>query len=348
LALPDAQYHKREDVVRFYGRLSTALESVPGVRFAGASTDLPWTGWDDNVAGFTIAGLDKSTDANHRARYHVASEGFFQALGTPLLRGRFFTLHDNVDAPNVVIVNRTMARMYWGSDDAAIGGRFTLDDNPKDSDWFTVVGVVADVKDRPDSAAAHPGFWWPQLQQPWGFSDMSIAVRAEGNPGLLAAHVRDAVRSLDSNLAISDVRQMDEIAGQSFSTPRFALFLVALFAALAVTLAGIGIYGVVSYSVNQRRNEFGLRMALGASPGDLIRNVMGQGLKLAFCGVAIGIAAALALGRLLLALLYEISATDPATFAAVAVAALLIAALACYVPARRATATDPMTSLRAE
>ena len=156
------------------------------------------------------------------------------------------------------------------------------------------------------------------------------------------------MHSLDPNLAVADVKWLDQIAGATFSTPRFALVLVALFAALAVTLAAIGIYGVISYSVMQRTHEFGLRMALGAKPVDVVLQVMRQGVRLAFAGIARGIAAAFALGRVLMSLLYQVSASDPATFAAVSAAAIAVAALACYIPARRATSADPMTALRAE
>jgi predicted permease len=277
----------------------------------------------------------------------VASEGFFEALGIPLLLGRFFTPHDDKDAPHVIIINRQMARMYWGTDNV-VGGRITFDDHPKEKDWMTVVGVVGDVKDKPSDAAAHPGLWWPVLQEPWSFNDMSIAVAVKGDPGALSERVREAVSALDANLAISDVRLMDEIAGGSFSTTRFALFLVTVFAGLAITLAGIGIYGVISYSVGQRTHEFGLRMALGAHPRDVIRQVMLQGVRLALGGIGIGLIAALLLGRVLRSLLYEVSAADPVTFGAVCLCAIAIAALACYVPALRATSADPATALRAE
>ena len=347
LSLPDAQYHQKADVVQFYDRLGVRLDLIPGVHFAGVGTDLPWTGWDDNLGNFGIDGQDSSKNDRHTARYHVASEDFFQALGIPLLHGRFFTRHDDKDAPKVIIINRQMARRYWGSDNA-VGGRITFDNHPKETDWITVVGVVGDIKDRPSDAAAHPSFWWPLLQQPFGFSDMSVVVSARMDPGALAAQVRDAVRSLDANLAVSDVRSMDEIASASFSTARFALFLVALFAALAMTLACIGIYGVISYSVSRRTQEFGLRMALGARAGDVICQVMAQGLGLALGGIGIGIVGALALGRALWSLLYQVSAADPLTFGTAALAGIATASLACFIPARRATTADPATALRAE
>jgi ABC-type antimicrobial peptide transport system permease subunit len=229
-----------------------------------------------------------------------------------------------------------------------VGGRITFADQPKEKDWMTVVGVVGDVKDHPDSSTAKPSIWWPLLQEPFPFPLMSLAVRAAADPGPLTEQVRGAIHSLDPDLAVADIKLMDQIAGASFSTPRFALFLVLLFAGLAVTLAGIGIYGVISYSVSQRTHEFGLRMALGARPGDVIRQVMAQGVKLAFVGIAIGIIGALAMGRVLVSLLYGVSATDPPTFAAVGLAAMAIAAAACYIPARRAIAADPMTALRSE
>ncbi len=347
ISLPQARYPKRADLIQFYDRLPERLKEIAGVRFAGAGSDLPWTGWDDNAGGFNIEGKDNTHNEQRNARYHVASEQFFQALGTPLLHGRFFTAHDAKGAPAVIIINRQMAQMYWGKEDVA-GARISFSDHPKEEDWMTVVGVVADVADQPGQAAAHPGLWWPVLQEPFGFPQMSIAVSANADPAALARHVREAVASLDPTLAVSDERLMDEIASDSFSTARFALSLVGLFAALATALAGIGIYGVISYSVGQRTHEFGLRMALGAQPGDVIRQVMGQGVVLALCGVLLGVAAALALGRVLWSLLYGVSATDPLTFGSVALAALLIAAVACFIPARRATKADPMVALRAD
>jgi ABC-type antimicrobial peptide transport system permease subunit len=170
---------------------------------------------------------------------------------------------------------------------------------------MTVAGVAGDVKDRPNSATAEPGIWWPVLQTPFLFPEMSIVVRGRQDPAQLVDQVRAAVRSLDPALAVANPRLMDQIAGQSFSTARFALFLVALFAAIAVTLAAIEIYGVISYSVNQRTHEFGLRIALGARPWDVERQVMSQGVKLALASIVLGIGGGLALGRVLKSLLFR-------------------------------------------
>ena len=348
VSLPSARYKTPKDELVFFGRLNRALENMAGIRAAGLATDLPWTGYDENISGFTVEGKQPPPGQDFHARYHVCSEDYFRALGIPLIAGRFFTPHDDMTAkaPSALI-NRRMAELDWPGEDA-VGKRFTFDDHPKESDWFTVVGVVGDIKDRPDSPAAEPALWWPLQQSPIGNNGMVLAVRAQGDAAQMGNGIRATVASLDPELAVADLRQMGEVAGKSFSTPRFTLFLVALFAALAVTLAGIGIYGVISYSVTRRTHEFGLRLALGASRADVIRQVMSQGIRLAIGGIAIGVFAALALGRFLWSLLYRVSAADPATFAVVILAAITVAALACYVPARRATSADPMSALRAD
>jgi predicted permease len=346
VALPDAAY-KPLETLRFWSRLTERLDSVAGIRTAGVGTDLPWTGYDDNVSGFTIEGKKPAAGQDFRARYHVASPGYFRAMGIPLIGGRFFTAGDDMKAPLAMIVNQSMARRYWPGENA-VGKRITFDDHPKEKDWMTIVGIVGDVKDKPDSPAAEMALWWAIQQTPVSVNNMAVAVRGSAGAAMLANDLREAVRQLDPNLAIANILPMDNIADANVSTPRFALFLVALFAGLALTLAAIGIYGVISYAVSQRSHEFGLRMALGARPADVQRLVAGQGLKLASMGVALGLLGALALGRVMWSLLFEVSATDPATFISVAAAAIAVAALACYLPARRATAVDPANALRSE
>jgi predicted permease len=346
VSLPDATY-KPLDTLRFWGRLTASLDSVAGIRAAGVGTDLPWTGYDDNIGGFTIEGKKPAANEEFHARYHVASPGYFRAMGIPLVRGRFFSAGDNMKAPLALIVNRSMARRYWPNEDA-LGKRITFADHPKEKDWMTIVGIVGDVKDKPDSPAAEMALWWPIEQTPVSVDNMAIAVRGSSDPALLANDLRQAVRQLDPTLAVANIRPMDDIADANVSMPRFALFLVVLFAGLALTLAAIGIYGVISYAVSQRTREFGLRMALGAQPGDVRRLVLRQGVKLALVGVALGLVGALALGRVLWSLLYQVSSADPATFASVSILAVAIAALACYLPARRATTADPANALRSE
>ena len=251
-------------------------------------------------------------------------------------------------APLALIVNQSMARRYWPNQDA-LGKRVAIDDHPKAEEWMTIVGIVGDVKDKPDSPTAEMALWWPIEQSPVGVNNnMAVVMRGSSDPALLANALRQAVRQLDPALAVADIRPMDDIADANVSTPRFALFLVALFAGLALTLAAIGIYGVISYAVSQRTHEIGLRMALGAQPGDVRRLVLRQGVKLALAGVALGLVGALALGRVLWSLLFEVSAADPVTFTSVSAIAIAVAALACYLPARRATAVDPANALRSD
>jgi predicted permease len=350
ISLPGAQYKEIPQIRRFYMQLTDNLASLPGVRSAGMGTDLPWTGYDENT-GFDVEGRSAAANGNNSARYHAASPDYFRTMGVPLLHGRFFTAHDDAGSANVLIVNEAMAKRYWpGPDPAqdAIGKRITFDDHPKEKDWFRVVGVVGDVRDHADSSAGHPAFWWALAQMPGPFRDMSVVLRSERDPVLLTNQLRLAVRRLDPGLALADVRLMNQIADEAVASQRFALFLVGLFGALALVLATIGMYGVISYSVNQRMQEFGMRMALGAKPWDLMRLILGQGVKRAVVGAALGLLCAAAFARLLGNLLYGVSGADPVTFAAVGLLALGTAAMACYVPARRAAGADPMHSLRAE
>jgi predicted permease len=345
LSLPQAEYKTGPDNARFFARLMTALRSIPGVQYAGAGSDLPWTGYDENEGGFTIEGKRPPPHQQFHARYHMATPDYFRALGTPLVRGRFFTDADTNDAPKVLIINQAMASRYWPNEDV-IGKKFTFEDTPKDKDWFRIVGVVGDVKDKPNSPGAEPAFWWPHQQAP--SREMSVVLRAGGDPRQLANALRDQVKQLDPLLAIAHVRLMDQVADESIATPRFSFFLVGLFAGLAIVLAAIGTYGVISYSVSQRIPEFGLRLALGAPPGSVQLMVLLQAVRLAAGGTAIGLAIALLLARVMSSMIYNVSPTDPFTFVSVVTMVVAIALLACYLPARRAAKANPMVALRAD
>jgi predicted permease len=347
IALPRANYKTTDNVASFYHRLLTNLNALPGVHAVGAGTDLPWTGYDENLGGFTIEGKTPPPNEEFHARYHTASPDYFRAVGIPLVQGRFFDERDTKDSPRVLLINGVMARRCWPGENA-VGKRISFADNPKDSDWFRVVGVVGDVKDTPESKGTEPAFWWPVLQQPFPFANLTIVLRTDSTPTLLTEALRTRVRELDPSLAVAHVRLLDRIVGEQFSTPRFALFLIGLFAALALLLAAIGIYGVISYSVSQRMHEFGMRVALGASSWNLIKMVMKQGVLLAVIGVAIGLGCALALAGVLDSLLYGVSGRDPLTLVGVGATAIGTATLASLPSARRATGADPMTSLRAE
>jgi predicted permease len=346
VSLPRATYKTGADNARFYSNLVNGLRNLPGVESAGAGSDVPWTGYDENAGGFTIEGKKPPPHDDFHARYHMATPGYFTALGIPVVRGRFFTDGDTKDAPQVVIINQIMAARYWPGEDA-VGKRFTFEDNPKEKDWMRIVGVVGDVKDKPDSPSAEPAFWWPYAQAPFT-SDMTIVIRSSGEPRMLVDAMRNQVRLLDPSLAVANIRLMDQVADASIATPRFAFSLVGLFAGLAIVLAAIGTYGVISYSVSQRLPEFGLRLALGAPPGNVLRMVLVQAARLAVTGAAVGVVVGLVLARVLGSMMYNVSSTDPLTFTAVGFGVITIAMLACWLPARRATKASPMIALRAE
>jgi predicted permease len=345
LSLPTEHYRENPKQSHFIDLLVTRLETLSGVESAGAGSDLPWTGYNENIGGFKVEGQPEEFNDKTTARYHMASANFFRTLGTPLIRGRFFTAYDSDKAPQVMVINETMASLYWPGEDA-VGKRISFQDNPKEKDWIQVVGVVGDVRDGPDVTKVRPAFWLAAAQNP--NNSISVAIRSNSDPSQLANQLRAAVHGLDPDLALDDLRVMDKITGDAVSGQRFALYLVGLFAALALILAAFGLYGVISYTVNQRQHEFGLRMALGAKAWDLVRMVVTQGWILSAIGAAVGLLSAALLTRFLRSLLYGVSETDPITFAAVGALALAMAVLACYVPARRAGASDPMQSLRAE
>ncbi|WP_321477244.1 ABC transporter permease [uncultured Paludibaculum sp.] len=343
--LPGERYPGDESRTRFFQRLVDELESLPGVQAAGIGTDLPWTGYDGNADGFTVEGRPASYSETTTARMHVASPHYFQALGIPLLRGRTFNAADTATSPVVLMVNESMARRYWPDEDA-VGKRITFREHPKDKDWFRIVGIVGNIRDQPEKNAVRPAFWMPHTQEP--DRGVCLAVRAGGDPAPLARQVREELRRMDPELALADVQLMDQIATDSLATQRFVLFLVGLFALLALILATIGIYGVISYSVNQRMPEFGLRLALGATGPDLVRLILSQSARLSIAGAALGLLGAAAFAQVLGSMLYEVSGADPITFTGVAILVLSTAALAASLPARRAARVDPMTSLRAE
>ena len=346
LSLPQARY-KEADVPLFYKRLLDQLRNTSGVISAGAGSDLPWTGWDDNAGGFQIQGEAPPPKQSFHARYHAATPGFFQALGIPVVSGRAFEDRDTATSGSVLVINQAMARMWQRG--SALGGKVTFSDHPKEKDWMTVVGIIKDVKDTPKDAGAQPGFWWPVSQEPFPVvANGSLAIRSNLNTNTMAAHLRSVVSQLDQTLAVSDIRTMNVVADGSYSTSRFAFVLVAAFAALALALAAIGTYGVIAYSVGNRLHEFGIRMALGASRWQILRRVLAEGITLAAAGAAIGVLLGVAFSRLLGDLLFGVRPSDPIAIFATAAVALTVAVLACYVPARRATRADPMVALRAD
>ncbi|MBV9437628.1 MAG: ABC transporter permease [Acidobacteria bacterium] len=339
--LPAKRYPEPPARIHFYQNLAERLRALPGVQSVGIGSDIPWTGYDENT-DFGIVGVPSDPNRSPEARYHFASPEYFRALGIPLLAGRFFELTDAPKAQPVVIVNNSLAQRYFPGQDP-IGKRLNL--------WgvknVMIVGVIADIKDSPDAPSTKPAFYWPD----WQFSDGGeriVTLRAEGNLDALAAELPQQVLALDKDLPITDVKPLEEVGAHAVSTAKFSLVLVGAFAGLALVLAAIGIFGVVSYSVTQRTHEIGIRMALGASQENVLGMILKQGAILGAFGVGVGLVAALALTRVMRGLLYRVSASDPWTFLAVALGLVAITLIACYIPARRALRVEPLAALRYE
>jgi putative ABC transport system permease protein len=340
------QYSKDPAVLNFWQQVLDGVSALPGVEGAAVGTHIPLTD-SHGRADITIEGMDLPRPGNYpHPDVHTVSPGFVATLGIPLLRGRTFTDADNENAPFVGMINAMVARRFFPNEDP-IGKRFMFGhpstDPPK---WCTIVGVVGDTRLYGLANPARLEVYVPFRQD--ANSDMTLVVKSGADPAALTSAIRETVQSIDKDQPLTAISTMKELVRNSVATRRMTLVLLGLFSGLALVLGAIGIYGVISYSVAQRTHEIGIRMALGAPRGDVFRLVVGEGLKLAGIGIAIGIAAALGLARLMSSLLYGISATDFETFMGVAVLLALVALLACYVPARRAMRVDPTVALRYE
>ncbi len=338
VALPGARYESEGDRANFVARLLDAVRSTPGVVSAGGSSDLPWTGYDENST-FGIVGQAADPSRQAEGRYHVATDGFFESIRTPLVDGRLLTQADRTDSPLVVVVNKSLADRYL--DGHAVGAVLDIWGKKR-----TVVGVVGDVKDTPASVSAEPAVWFPHSQMP--FPLVVLAVRTSGDPLALAGSIRQAIRGLDPEMAVADLKPLTDVADAANAERRFLLVIVALFAVSALLLAAVGAYGVLAWTVQQRARELGIRTALGARRVQLLRLVLGQGLRLGAAGLTVGLLSALVSGRLLQALLFGVTPRDPLTFAAVGAATLAVATAASLVPALQATRANPSEVLRLE
>lgn len=320
------------------------IQKLPGVETVGAGSGMPPV-TAQRVTRFAAEGQENSTSQPDAAYFIGASPDYFVALGTPLIQGRAFDERDSENAPKVVIINKTLARRLFPNEDP-IGKRFKLI-NPEQSDeWRSIVGVVGDVKysglDDPGEAVVYTPF--AQTPFLWSY----VMVKAAGNSTALLPGIRSAVSSVDPRLAALQLQPMREVVWGSVAQPRFNMILLSSFAVLALTLAVVGLYGVMSYLVAQRTREIGVRMALGAGRADVLKLVVGRGLALAGAGVAVGLAAAFGATRVLTSLLFGVSATDPVTFLLAALLLTGVALAACVVPAHRAMKVDPMVALRYE
>jgi putative ABC transport system permease protein len=344
LFLPGARYGEPPQIVAFQQRLLERFAALPGVQAAGLTSDLPWTGYDEN-AGFNIEGKTFPANDGPSARYHAVSADYFRTVGVPLLAGRFFNAADRVDTLPVVLINRSMAERYWPGEDA-VGKRFAFSSQPRERDWFTVIGVVGDVKDFPHAPVAVPAFYRSMSQQI--NRRFIFAVRTGAEPLRLIEAVRNEVRALDKDLPLAEVKTLETIASTAVAGRRFTLWLVGFFAMTAMALAAVGIYSVLSYLVAERTHEIGVRMALGAQLGDVVKLIIRQGMVLVLLGITLGAVVAVVLTRIMKGLLFGVSATDPLTFILVAGLLSSVALLACWIPARRAAKVDPIMALRYE
>ncbi len=342
LSLSPSKYPEDRQQVAFFQAALERLQSLNGVQSAGATTGLPLTlslsGSDFRIEGRPEPEPGKEMIINTRS----VSPGYFRTLGIPLIKGRDFSDRDKGDAPKAAIINYDLARIYFPDEDP-LGKRITFDDG---GSWISIVGVIADVKQLGLDSSAKPEVYFPYLQMT--APTMSIVVRTGSNPLNLVAAMKDQIQEIDKDLPIADVKTMRQLLSESVSGRRFNMLLLAVFAGVALVLAAVGIYGVMSYSVSQRTHEIGIRMALGAQTSDVLKLVVGEGMLLAIAGVTIGLVASLFLTRLMSSLLFRVSATDPITFALISVILTGVALAASLVPARRAVKVDPMVALRYE
>jgi len=347
VSLPDVRYSS-EKQVRFYHDLMERMRSLPGVQSASAVLPLPLSG-DRFGISFQIEGRPVARKDEPSADMFVIEPNYFRTMGIPVIRGRDFEDRDEHSSTPVIIVTETFARQFFPGEDP-VGKRIrpgiSTWDGDEDTKMREIVGVVADIRNRALNAEPKPAYYMPQSQLP--FTQLTAVVKSTSDPRSLISSVTREVRAMDAELPVFSVKTMDEYIASSVAGPRFNTTLLSIFAAVALVLTIIGLYGVMSYSVAQRTNEIGIRMALGAQTHDVLSLIVKDGLKLVFMGLVVGISGALILTRLLSTLLFGVTTRDPATFVAIAALLSIVAMLACYVPAWRATRVDPLEALRCE
>jgi len=345
LSLPGSAYRDAAAVRGFYQALGARVNALPGVVSAAVVSGLPpdrrLDANDTMIEGFVPRPNGPIQNIDF---YNSVSERYFETVGARLVEGRFLSGNDGASSTPVVAVNLTLAKTFWPNE-SAIGHR-VQPGGPPNTPFYTIVGVIGDVKNAGVDRPTGTELYFPFAQRPSGTS--YVAVHTRGNPmGLLGA-VRDEIRSLDRGLPVSNVRTMDDVMSASRARPRFLTLLLTLFSSVSLVLAALGIYGVISYSVAQRTNEIGIRMALGAQANDVVRLMGAAGIRLALAGTLIGALGAFALTRTLSGLLFGVSEVDPGTFLVMAAVLAAVTLLACYIPARRASRVDPLIALRYE
>jgi len=346
VSLPQFQYATPQQWTAFSNELLERLHAQPGLRDSALGGPLPMDRQGEATFAFSIVGNPPLPPGRSpTADYATVSPDYFRIMGIPLLRGRFFSDQDSPSNPKAAIISETLARRYFPNLDP-LGRRMMFGFPPDDSVSREIVGIVGDVRDAALSRKPGPMMYVPFAQAP--LYGAEVVVRSSLGASSVATGIREAVRSIDKNLPVTDIEPLNDALGKSISQERFRTFLLGSFSAIALVLAAVGIFGVMSYSASQRTREIGIRMALGAGRGEVLRLILGQGMKLALFGLGIGVVAALLLTRLMSSLLYSVSATDPVTIASVTIILLSVALTACYIPARRAMRVDPMVALRHE
>jgi putative ABC transport system permease protein len=339
IELPTATYPSNVEASSFFSRALDGIRALPGVRDVGFSSDLPWTGYDENT-GFEIIGRPPNQDDDTGGRYHFVTTGYPRSTGVPIITGRDISASDDANAPKVILVNESLARKYWGTPERAVGARVRLWGRER-----TVVGVTGDVRDQPWHLAAEPALYMPQPQQ-WQPQRMFLVVRTQGDPAALVESIRRVISGIDPTLPLANVRPLEAVAGAAIAARRLTLWLVATFGITALFLAVVGIYGVMNQAVRQRTHEFGVRQALGATRGDILRLVLSSGAILTVAGLTLGALLSVLATRLFATMLYSVRPSDPVTFASVTLILLVAALAAAYLPARRATQVNPANALR--
>lgn len=351
VSLPNARYDTPERVINFYRQLNERVRALPGVEAAGFVRALPLATTIGDY-GLDVEGFEESPGRNAKGDWQIATEGSFEAMGTRLLRGRWFTAADTESSQLVAVINETLARTYWKNPEDAVGGRIKVGSGPT-RPWATVIGMVADERHNGVTGVVKEKFYVPHPQ--WHLATTGslvrggfLVIRTSGDPMRLAGAVRAEVRSLDPNLPVANIRPMTDVVSTALAMPRLTGFLMGTFAAIALTLAAVGIYGVLSYLVARRTHEIGIRLAVGADRSQVLGLVLTQGLTLAGSGIVMGIVAALLLTRVMQSLLYQVRPGDPITFAVVTLVLVVVALLASALPAYRATRVSPLVALRTE
>jgi putative ABC transport system permease protein len=348
LALPESRYTTFDAGDRFFDTLFDALRARPGVEAVAAVNALPFSGVNGSRT-FHIEGRElKRLEDQPEEQLRIVSNGYFQAMRIPIVEGREFAERDRLSGPRVAVVNQALARKHWPGE-SPIGQRVAFSRN--EPHWYEIVGVAANIKHRGLDVAERPELYVPYRQplfSNWTVRPMQVVVRAAGDPLQAAATVRREIARIDPEQPISDIRTMEQRIGRSLQGRRFSTILLAVFAALALALAAIGIYGIIAYAVTERTHEIGVRLALGAQRRDVMSMIVGQGMAMTAAGTVAGLAVAAMATRLISSLLFGVSTLDPLTFLAIPLLLAAVAAVACWVPARRATRVDPLVALRTE